>query len=777
MKKTCNPPTSCTQAHRLRVAMRGAIQGVGFRPFIYRLACDLELTGWARNSTHGFTIEAEGYLKNLQSFLVRIDKEKPAHSYIQSLESSYLDLVGYTEFEIRASEQSKDASTIVLPDIATCGECIEEIFDSANRRYLYPFTNCTHCGPRFSIVEGLPYDRENTTMKHFPLCDQCRDEYENPHDRRFHAQANACPECGPSLELWDIGGAQAKDVDAYKLAVEEVRQGNILAVKGIGGFHLIVDARNSLAVRELRLRKQRYDKPLALMFPSLEAISQCCKFSALEERLLLSPESPIVLLRRLDVDKHCLAYSIAPGNPYLGVMLPHTPLHHMLMRECKFPVVATSGNLSEETICINEEEALSRLGKIADKFLVNDRPISQHVDDSVVQVVLGREQVLRRAKGYAPLPVKISTKTGSFLAVGGHLKNTVAVSVRDNAFVSQHVGDLDTIESFDTFKKVVASFSILYPNDSRTIVKDAHPNYRSSIFAGDEKSISIQHHYAHVLSCMADNHLKGPVLGIAWDGSGYGEDGTLWGGEFLHVKDTSFERTACWRSFCLPGGEKAMREPARCALGLLYDIYGDDVFAMNHLFSIQVYGRKDLKNLQTMLKKKINCPATTSVGRLFDAVASIIGIRQTSSYEGQAAIELEYVVNDSVKDFYPFKVLTKNGNGLKSDSVKPDNVAYVIDWEPMIKEIVQDTNNPNGVISCKFHNTLVEAAVDIAKRIGETKIIFSGGCFQNRYLTETMVARFSGEGFSPYWHQRIPPNDGGLSLGQIMGASRLHGDI
>ncbi len=771
VNKYCDPPTISKQTHRLWITLRGTLQGVGFRPFIYRLACELELTGWARNSTQGFTIEVEGALKHLQSFLIRIDKEKPAHSYIQSSETVYLDPAGYTEFEIHASDKSKDVSAVVLPDIATCGQCIEEIFDPANRRYLYPFTNCTHCGPRFSIIEGVPYDRVNTTMKQFPLCKLCRDEYENPIDRRFHAQANACPDCGPRLELWDLEGSRAKDDDACQLSIEEVRRGNILAVKGVGGFHLMVDARNITAVEELRRRKQRYEKPLALMFPLLEAVKQYCTVSSLEERCLLSPEAPIVLLRRLNVEGDGLARLIAPNNPYLGVMLPHSPIHHMLMRELEFPVVATSGNLSEETVCTSEDEAFSRLGKIADLFLVNNRPIANHVDDSIVQVVSGREQVLRRARGYASLPVGISKKSEPLLAVGGHLKNTVAVSVGDNAFVSQHIGDLDTVESADTFKKVVASISSLYPNDNRTIVKDAHPDYLSSKMMGDKTSITVQHHYAHILSCMAENMLSGPVLGIAWDGSGYGEDGTLWGGEFLRIKERSYERTACWRSFCLPGGEMAMREAGRCALGILFKIYGDNVFEMDHLFPVQVYSRSDLKNLQAMLNNNINCPETTSVGRLFDAVASIIGIRQTSSYEGQAAMELEYAIEHPVEEFYSYRIIEGNKNRFNEGSLRPNSIAHVIDWEPMIKEIIHETN------TAKFHNTLVEAAVDVAKRIGEEKIVFSGGCFQNRYLTESMVTRFTEEGFLPYWHQRIPPNDGGLSLGQVMGASRLSGEL
>ncbi|MGA2667886.1 MAG: carbamoyltransferase HypF, partial [Ignavibacteria bacterium] len=425
---------------RIKIIIHGAVQGVGFRPFVYRLAMEMKLNGWVLNSSQGVFIEAEGYKEVLEEFLLRIDKEKPPRSFIQSMEFSYLDPAGYNDFNIRTSDDEGSKSVLMLPDIATCPECLNDVFDPSNRRFLYPFTNCTNCGPRFSIIERLPYDRKNSTMNMFTMCEECRAEYEDPLNRRFHAQPNACPVCGPHLELWNMQGKLLEShQDAMVKLIEEIRTGKIAAVKGIGGFHLIVDARNDEAVKLLRKRKNREEKPLALMMPDIECVYKFCEVSEFEKRLLLSPESPVVLLKRRD-DNSELAMGIAPDNPYYGVMLPYSPLHHILMKELGFPVVATSGNFSDEPICIDENEALSRLEGIADVFLVHNRPIKRHVDDSIVRIILDREMVVRRARGYAPLPVQIKEAQGSILAVGGHLKNNIAVSVNNNIFISQHIG-------------------------------------------------------------------------------------------------------------------------------------------------------------------------------------------------------------------------------------------------------------------------------------------------------------------------------------------------
>ena len=574
---------------RARIVVRGAVQGVGFRPFVYRLAAELQLNGWVSNTGQGVFIEVEGDRASVQRFLFRLEKEKPPRASIHSLESSFLDPVGYAKFEIRESEETGGKSVVILPDIATCADCVREIFDPNDRRFGYPFTNCTNCGPRFSIIESLPYDRANTSMKRFIMCAECDREYHDPLDRRFHAQPNACPRCGPQIELWDKSGSViARSGDALLKAAEIIRTGNILALKGIGGFQLLVDARNDQAVTSLRERKHREEKPFAVMYPAIEAVREICEILELEERLLRSAESPIVLLHR-----HSAMFPfVAPGNPNLGVMLPYTPLHHLLMRELDFPVVATSGNLSDEPICIDEREALSRLGGIADFFLTHDRPIVRHMDDSIVCIMGGRELVLRRARGYAPLPINLKSEVGSqrseiILAVGAHLKNTVALKMGTNVFVSQHIGDLETKEAYSAFCAVAEDLPRLYEVKPDLIACDMHPDYLSTKYAAQLPSpaAGVQHHWAHVASCMAENELEPPALGVAWDGTGYGTDGTIWGGEFLLANITSFTRVAQLRQFRLPGGDAAIKQPRRSCLGLLHEIFRDELWKRDELLS------------------------------------------------------------------------------------------------------------------------------------------------------------------------------------------------
>ena len=863
---------------RLKLTVRGAVQGVGFRPFIYRLATGTGLTGWVNNSPQGVFIEAEGSRAALETFLLRLESEKPPRSSIQSLEASWLDPVGYTTFEIRESETGGAKTALVLPDIATCPDCLAEIFDPHNRRYGYPFTNCTNCGPRFSVIESLPYDRANTSMKRFIMCPQCQAEYNDPLDRRFHAQPNACPVCGPHLQLWDrkgkpvpsqSAGAQPLGCsssdsarvrpqqipassehpmllqpkgcaplvpdhppvshasrEAVSAAAEAIRQGQIVAVKGLGGFHLMVAAHNNDAVRRLRKLKHREEKPFALMFPSLSSIKTACEVSPLEERLLRSPEAPIVLLRvhasRITHHASALSPSLAPGNPNLGVMLPYTPLHHLLLSALGFPVVATSGNLSDEPICTEEHEALERLGGIADVFLVHNRPIVRHVDDSIARVIVGREQVLRRARGYAPLPIQLLPSIGnwqsaignSVLAVGAHLKNTVALSVGPQVFISQHIGDLETNQSFDAFRRVIDDFQNLYESRPALIAADAHPDYLSTKYARDlaavgravpsapppvglgettsptdntpeppcpagsaphpsplaPQLIPVHHHIAHVLSCMAENELNPPVLGVSWDGTGYGLDGTVWGGEFFLVTETSCDRVAHFRPFRLPGGDAAVKEPRRTALGLLYEMYGDAAFAKTGLAPLQAFSSTELGPLKTMLARRLNSPQTSSAGRLFDAVASLVGLRQQVRYEGHAAMELEFALAGAqpTSEAYEFPIPPDHASRITH------HPPILLDWSPMIEAILSDLNHGVSVsrISARFHNALAEAIVGVAKHFGQQRIVLSGGCFQNRYLTERTVHRLQEEGLRPYWHQRIPPNDGGIALGQVVAALR-----
>jgi hydrogenase maturation protein HypF len=783
-----------TPVSRLKITVRGAVQGVGFRPFVYQLATDLGLHGWVNNSAQGVFIEVEGPHAHLETFLLRLGAETPPLSFIQSLEPCWMDGVGYPDFGIRDSESGGAKTTLVLPDIATCPECRREIFDPADRRYLYPFTNCTHCGPRFSIIESLPYDRANTSMRAFAMCPRCDAEYHNPRDRRFHAQPNACPACGPRLEVWDCDGrtlgSAATPEGALRSAAEAIRAGSIVAVKGLGGFHLMVAAHDAAAVRRLRERKHREEKPFAVMFPSVAAIRQSCEVSLLEERLLLSPEAPIVLLSRraagldgLPVGDG-LAPSLAPRNPNLGVMLPYTPLHLLLLSLLGFPVVATSGNLSDEPICTDERDAIERLGRIADLFLVHNRPIVRHVDDSIVRLMAGREMVLRRARGYAPLPVSLpastlethQAKTGSVLAVGAHLKNTIALAVGQQAFLSQHIGDLETDAAFEAFRRVIADFETLYEAPAATVVADAHPDYLSSKFARDRSEgpaaprlVQVQHHVAHVLACVAENELPLPALGVAWDGTGYGLDGTVWGGEFFLVTDTACERVAHLRPFPLPGGDKAVKEPRRTALGLLFAMEGESGFSREDLPTLRAFSPAELTPLQTMLGRRLNSPLTSSVGRLFDAVASLIGLRQETRFEGQAAMELEFAIKDpETAGHYPVAWMAPPAP--RGNATSP----ALLDWQPLIEAILYNYHDrvPTGIVASRFHNTLAEAIVVAARRFKQERVALSGGCFQNRYLTERAIRRLREEGFRPYWHQRVPPNDGGIALGQIVAAGR-----
>lgn len=782
---------------RLKLAIRGAVQGVGFRPFVFRLATELGLKGWVNNSAQGVFIELEGGQPELERFRLRLEAEKPPRSFIQSLASSWLDPVGYANFEIRASEDGGAKSALVLPDISTCPDCLREVFDPQDRRYFYPFTNCTNCGPRFSIIEALPYDRANTSMRAFTMCPQCQEEYNDPRNRRFHAQPNACPVCGPRLELWDSQGKPltASSIEGSRAALDAtaaaLRTGRIVAVKGLGGFQLLVDARDDVAVRRLRELKHREEKPFALMFSSVEAVRTVCEVSLLEDRLLRSPEAPIVLLRRLHASRithHAtLSPSVAPGNPYLGVMLPCTPLHHLLLSVCAFPLVATSGNLSDEPICIDERDALERLSGIADLFLVHNRPIVRHVDDSIVRVMAGREMVLRRARGYAPLPLmlpKAESIAPSVLAVGAHLKNAIALSLGSQVFISQHIGDLETDLAYEAFRRVIADFKRLYDAEPAVVAADAHPDYLSAKFARSQapssatRYVSVQHHVAHVLSCMAENEVPAPALGVSWDGTGYGLDGTIWGGEFFLVTEAACERVAHLRPFRLPGGDQSVKEPRRTAMGLLFEAFGASAFQMADVAAVRACSRAELASFKTMLTRQLNSPLTSSAGRLFDAVAALTNLRQRVRFEGQAAMELEFAIGDiDTVEAYPMPVLEPAPSSevpTADSALRTPHSALLLDWSPLLQALLADLsrNQPPGVVSAKFHNALVEGMVSIARRIGQERVVLSGGCFQNRYLTERAIGRLRQEGFRPYWHQRVPPNDGGICLGQIVAALR-----
>jgi len=760
---------------RLRALIQGAVQGVGFRPFVFRLANEMGLSGWVVNSTQGVFLEVEGEKSSLDSFLLRLQNEKPAQARIWSLEFSFLPVAGYAGFEIRHSEAAGEKSASVLPEIATCPDCLREILDSKDRHFLYPFTNCTNCGPRFTIIRELPYDRANTSMAAFEMCAECRREYEEPSDRRFHAQPTACPKCGPVLQLWeDDGKVIANGQEALLQAAQVVREGKILALKGLGGFLLIADACSEEAVRRLRERKLREEKPFALLFPSLEEVKRRCQVSPLEERLLLSSESPILLLAKrkgstTKTQRHqekkrgqVIAEAVAPANPNLGVMLPYSPLHHLLMRELNFPVVATSGNRTDEPIVTSEKEALERLGGIADFFLVHDRPILRHCDDSVVRILLGREMVMRRARGYAPLPVHVKGKLPTILAVGAHLKNTVAISSGERVIISQHIGDLETPQAYRAFLAAVEDLQRLYDLKPEMVACDLHPDYLSTKYA---KSlglpvIEVQHHHAHLASCLAENLSEGPALGICWDGTGYGPDGTLWGGEFLVGDYADFRRAAHFLPIALPGGERAIREPRRVAFSVLYSLFGERAAEREDLSAVASFSPAERSALLQMLQKGVNSPLSCGVGRLFDAVASLIGLRQKATFEGQPAMEVEYLADEKESGSYPFEIA--------------EGEPMVLDWRPMMLAMLDDLAKgvPKESIAGRFHKSLIEIACEIAVRLEIGKAALSGGVFQNRLLAEGIFRRLTEKGFEVFVHQRVPPNDGGISLGQVLAAAR-----
>ena len=746
---------------RAKIIIQGAVQGVGFRPFIFRLATDLALYGFVKNSTAGVHIEVEGNESLLHEFIQRIGTEKPTNAFIYSQETTYLDPVGFIFFKILSSENHQNKTAWILPDIATCPDCIKDIFDPTNRRYLYPFTNCTNCGPRFSIIKSLPYDRKNTSMDSFVMCEKCEEEYHNPADRRFHAQPNACPVCGPIVELQNHNGdILFTKKEAITQTIDYLNKGKIIALKGIGGFLLLVDAENEKAVNTLRLRKQREEKPFAVLFPSIHIVKNYCLISYAEKRWLQSPEAPIVLLERLGQTP--IAESVAPNNPNLGVVLPYSPLLHIITHFFKRPLVATSGNLSNAPIAINNEEALTRLGTIADCFLMNNRPIVRPVDDSIGRIMAGREMVVRRARGFAPLPITIKKDLHPIMAVGGQLKNTVAIGQNKNVFISQHIGDLETPESLKTFKNACVDLPNLYDLNPQAVYHDLHPEYCSTTFAQTLKKtqFAVQHHYAHILSCMAENEIGPPVLGIAWDGTGYGLDKTIWGGEFLKITKSGFERFASFKPFKLPGGEKAIKEPRRSAIGCLYEFFESKeliAFAIKEL----EFTRMEISNLIRMLDKNINAPVTSSAGRLFDAVASILGIQHYNNYEGQAPMALEFAASKSnTSDVYSFNINLNSEDGFQH---------WIIDWVPILESILTERQiEHRNKIARKFHNTLLEINLTIAKKCGLNKVVISGGSFQNKLLSEGTIAILKTNGFLPYWHQRVPPNDGGISLGQIM---------
>jgi hydrogenase maturation protein HypF len=764
---------------QLRVEIHGAVQGVGFRPHLFRLAKELLLDGWVANDTRGILVTVEGDQHDLDRFLERLTRDKPAPAVIQEIRVDRCAPHGLAGFHIESSRTCGAVTAQVLPDIATCDDCLREVRDSGDRRNDYPFTNCTRCGPRFTILHSLPYDRPRTSMARFIMCALCQTEYGDPYDRRFHAQPNACPECGPNLYLWDAAGKElTRGSTALHGAADAIREGMIVAVKGLGGFHLMVDACDAIAVARLQRRKERRHKPLALMVEDLEAARELCVVSSEAAAILSSPEAPILFLpRRPDapVDE-----AVAPGNPRLGIMLAYTPLHHLLLGDLGFPVVATSGNLSDEPICTDEQEALGRLARIADRFLVHDRPIVRHADDSIAWDVAGSVRLLRRARGYAPRPVLLDSEGPAILAVGPHLKNTVALRVGAQVFLSQHIGDMGTPEALDVFERIIADLLDLYGATPVAIAHDQHPDYLSTMWARDTVSgsgpswgslpclaglrlVPVQHHHAHLAACLADSAHPDPALGVTWDGTGYGPDGTVWGGEFLRGDADGFKRVAHLWPFRLPGGDAAAREPRRSALGLLWALGGERAWERSEV-ALHAFRPGELTTLAGMLRGGVHAPLTTSAGRLFDGVAALLGLHPRSDFEGQAAMALEYMADPEVRDAYPIEL------------APAVDLTLAFDWRPLLDALLEEVRRgvARGRIAARFHNALVNGIVEVARAVGEPAVALTGGCFQNRLLMERTAGRLEAAGFKVLMHRQVPPNDGGISLGQIaVAAARL----
>jgi hydrogenase maturation protein HypF len=748
---------------RLRLHLSGAVQGVGFRPFVYRLAHELDLSGWVGNDPAGVTLEVEGEPDRIERFVGMLQSEAPPRARIHDIATTRLEPTGCPGFRIAPSDGTGERSTALLPDTAPCAECMADVRSGEPRRRGYPFTNCTNCGPRFSIITALPYDRPDTTMRGFTMCVDCTAEYEDPFDRRFHAQPNACAVCGPSLTLWDGYGTVISTTAALADAAAAIRRGAIVAVKGIGGFHLMVDALNTGSIGALRRRKRRPAKPLAVMVADLAAARAFAHVSMAEAQLLESAEAPIVLLQRRRAGAVRLPYEIAPGNPRVGLMLPSTPLHHLLLEQVGGPVVATSGNLSEEPICIDDRDALVRLAGIADFFLVHDRPIERHVDDSVADVVDGAPRLLRRARGYAPLPVSVPLPLPAILAAGPHMKNTVALARGTQVCISQHIGDLDDREARLAFERVAADFLRLYDVRPAAIAHDMHPDYPSTAWAQETArvlgvpAVPVQHHHAHLVACMLENGVQEKTLGVIWDGTGYGPDGTVWGGEFLVGDAAGCERVAHLRPFRLPGGDAAVREPRRVAAALLHEAAGPASLDSTDYAVLGSFSMTERRALRHMIESGLNSPLTSSAGRLFDGIAALLGLCSVSTFEGEAAIRLEHAVDAGEHGAYPLPLLTAtDGPG-------------VLDWRPMISDVLADARRGTdaGVIAARVHNAMVEAMVLQAEFAGCDRVALSGGCFQNRLLSERAAAALRRRGFTPLLHRQVPPNDGGIALGQV----------
>lgn len=748
-----------------RLLVRGIVQGVGFRPFVYQLARRLQLAGEVANTSEGVVVHVEGPLPALDAFAAALAGEAPPLARITGIETRPAEVRHLDDFRIETSRRGASRATLISPDMAVCDACLTELFDPADRRFGYPFINCTHCGPRYTIIDDVPYDRPHTSMRRFTMCPACQAEYDDPADRRFHAQPNACPVCGPRVTLCTTDGQPVAVTDPIAETAMRLKSGRIAAVKGLGGFHLAVDALDPEAVERLRRRKRREEKPFALMVPDLAAARRLVVLDAAAEALLTGPRRPIVIAPQRP--GHPVAPQVAPGNRYFGILLPYTPLHHLLLRQGFEALVMTSGNLSDEPICIDNAEALARLGGIADDFLLHDRDIYLRSDDSIVRRAAGATRFLRRSRGYVPEPIALRHPLPPVLACGAGLKNTVCLTRGAEAFVSQHIGDLENLAAYRFLEKTVAHLERILDVRPQIVAHDLHPDYLSTRYALNRtgaRRIGVQHHHAHIVSVMAEHELQGPVIGLALDGTGYGTDGAVWGGEVLVAEAGRFTRAAHLAYVPMPGGAAAIREPWRMAAAHLEDAFGDG-WRRTDLPLFETVPAEKLDLAARMARSGVNAPPTSSLGRLFDAVAALCGLRARVHYEGQAAMELEMAADPKAPGGYPYAVMPGD--------------ALTVATAPLIRAVAADLGAgvPPPVVAGRFHRTVIELFVDLCRRVRRqtrlTQVALSGGVFQNVILLEGMIRALAEAGFSVYTSEQVPANDGGISLGQAVAAAAM----
>ncbi len=752
--------TGSSNGSRYRVTIRGTVQGVGFRPFVYNLACSLGIKGFVTNTSAGVVIEAEG--KNASLFIEKIKTEAPPLSDIASIDVTIIPPARFKSFEIKKSESTGTELTFIPPDTALCENCRTELYDPSDRHYHYPFTNCTNCGPRYSITKTIPYDRKNTTMAAFRMCADCEREYHDPRDRRFHAQPNACPRCGPELKLIIQNSIFKinKEEKQIETTIRLLKMGAVVAVKGIGGFHIACDAKNNDVVRKLRDRKKRKGKPFAIMCPDIETATRFGQLDEVSKALLLSPESPALLLRKKD--NAGLAESVAPDNPYVGIMLPYSPLHHLLFfypggkRPNFDALVMTSGNISEEPIIRDNDEALQKLGSVCDAFLIHNRDIQTRVDDSVVNVITGKPSVIRRSRGYAPHPLRLPFAVPPLLACGAELKSTFTLAKDGAAIVSQHLGDMDNYETLNLFEETLSNLKVVFNIEPEFVFYDLHPDYGITKWAKQtqKKGFAIQHHEAHIASCMAENGVEGAAIGVALDGTGYGRDGNIWGGEIFAGSLDGFSRKAHFRYVPMPGGEMAIKHPWRMAVSALMSSSKDNI-----AYIMERWGKLGADAVLNIMEKGINSPLTSSCGRLFDAAASVIGGFDHASFEAEAAIGLESLAVNRLQGTCAYDIISENG-------------MVIIDVVNALSEIIEDVKKKGDKqrAASLFHNTIVAAVADAVTKIASSEelnmVCLSGGAFQNKIFTEMLLGRLAEAGLKVFTHKKVPTNDGGISFGQ-----------